>query len=159
MRIAALAAAAFATMAMAMPAAAVTVEAKVSTEFQKKLDDDLGAREAKTLTEALTRKIDNAFTRAGVKADHVVVTIEDAKPNRPTFQQGADKPGLDVMRSFGIGGASVSGIAYDVSGKEIGRYEHKWYETDLANVIANSTWSDARTSFDRFARRFADKLS
>ena len=72
MRIAALAAAAFATMAMAMPAAAVTVEAKVSTEFQKKLDDDLGAREAKTLTEALTRKIDNAFTRAGVKADHVV---------------------------------------------------------------------------------------
>ena len=48
---------------------------------------------------------------------------------------------------------------YLPSGKEIGRYEHKWYETDLANVIANSTWSDARTSFDRFARRFADKLS
>lgn len=159
MRIAALAAAAFAALAMAMPAAAVTVEAKMSTEFQKKLDDDLGAREAKTLSDALTRKIDNAFTSAGVKADHVVVTIEDAKPNRPTFQQISDKPGLDGLRSISIGGARISGVAYDASGKEIGRFEHKWYETDISNAVASSTWSDARTSFDRFARRFAQQLS
>ena len=159
MRIATLAAAAFATLALAMPATAVTVEAKMSPEFQKKLDDDLGAREAKTLTDALTRKIDNAFTSAGVKADHVVVTIEDAKPNRPTFQQVSDKPGLDSFRSISIGGARISGIAYDASGNEIGRFENKWYETDISNAVTASTWTDARTSFDRFARRFAAQLS
>ncbi len=159
MRIAALAAAAFVTFAMAMPAAAVTVEAKVSTEFQKKLDDDLGTREARTLTDALTRKVDTAFTSAGVKASRVVVTIEDAKPNHPTFQQVSDKLGLDGMRSISIGGAEISGIAYDASGQEIGRLKHKWYETDITNVFGTGTWSDARTSFDRFARRFAAKLS
>lgn len=159
MRIAALAALAAATLAVALPASALTVEAKMSTEFQKKLDDDFGAREAKTLSDALTKKITNAFADHGVNADRVVVTIEDAKPNRPTFQQVSDKPGLDMMRSISIGGARVSGIAYDASGKEIGRLDHKWYETDLANTFATNTWTDARTSFDRFARRFADKLS
>lgn len=159
MRIAALAAATIAAVTLALPASALTVEAKMSTEFQKKLDDDLGAREAKTLTDSLTRKVTNAFESHRVNADRVVVTIEDAKPNRPTFQQVTDKPGLDAMRSISIGGAQVSGIAYDASGNEIGRFEHKWYETDLANVLAASTWTDARTSFDRFARRFADKLS
>lgn len=159
MRIAALAALAAATFAVALPASALTVEAKMSTEFQKKLDDDFGAREAKTLTESLTKKITTAFAGHGVNAERVVVTIEDAKPNRPTFQQVSDKPGLDPMNSISIGGARVSGIAYDASGKEIGRLEHKWYETDLANTFAASTWTDARTSFDRFARRFADQLS
>lgn len=159
MRIAALAAAALATFAIVLPASALTVETKTSTEFQKKLDDDLGTREAKTLTDTLSRKITNVFASRGVSADRVIVTIEDARPNRPTFKQATDKPGLDVMRSISIGGAHVSGIAYDASGKEIGRFEDKWYETDIANVVAASTWSDARTSFDRFARRFADQLS
>lgn len=159
MRIAALAAVVLTSLMMTLPASALTVEAKMSTEFQKKLDDELGAREAKTLTDALTRKVTNAFASRGVNADRVVVTVEDAKPNRPTFQQVTDKPGLDAMRSISIGGARVSGIAYNASGTEIGRFEYKWYETDLANVLAASTWTDARTSFDRFARRFADHLS
>jgi hypothetical protein len=159
MRIAALAAAALATLAMAMPASALTVETRISTEFQKKLEDDIGQRESKTLTESLTRKINGVFSERGINADRVVVTIEDAKPNRPTFQQTSDKLGLDPMRSISIGGARVSGIAYDASGKEIGRFEHKWYESDISNVVANGTWTDARTSFERFARRFADQLS
>lgn len=159
MRIAALIAAAIATFALAMPAAAVTVETKMSVEFQKKLDKDLGVREAKTLSDALTAKINSAFESASVKADRVVVTIEDAKPNHPTFQQVSDRPGLDALRSFSVGGARLSGIAYDASGKEIGRFEHKWYETDINNAPQTSTWTDARTSFDRFARRFAEQLS
>ena len=35
-------------------------------------------------------KIREAFAKQGVKADRVVVTIEDAKPNRPTMQQVMD---------------------------------------------------------------------
>ena len=146
MRIAALAAAALVTLAMAMPAAAVTVEANVSTEFQKKLDQDLGSREAKTLTDALTRKIDNAFNSAGVNAARVMVTIEDAKPNRPTFKQASDKLGLDPMRSISIGGAKIPGVAYNSSGQEIGLYEHKCYESDLSNLNAPRPRSDPHTS-------------
>ncbi len=155
----ALAAIAGLVLAAAAPASALTVEAKVSPEFQTKLEEDYGVREAAILTEALTSKVEAAFARQGVKADRVVVTIEDAKPNRPTWEQVADKPGLDPMRSVSIGGARVSGIAYDASGAQIGTLDYDWYETDLSNVIAAATWSDARWTFDRFARRFADKLS
>lgn len=159
MRIATIAISAIAGLLMASPAMALTIEAKVSTDFQKKLEDDIGVREMPVLTEILTSKIEKAFAAKGVKADRVVVTIEDARPNRPTWEQVSNKPGLDAMRSISIGGARVTGIAYDASGTEIGTIDYDWYETDLNNVIAATTWSDARTSFDRFATRFAAKLS
>lgn len=146
-------------LAAAPTASALTVETKMSPAFQEKLDDDYGVREADVLAKALVKKIENQFARQGVKAERVVVTIEDAKPNRPTFQQVSDKPGLDPMRSISIGGAHLVGIAYDASGAEIGRLDYDWYETNLSNVIAATTWSDARWTFDRFARRFADRLS
>lgn len=142
----------------AAPASALTVEAKVSPEFQMKLEKDYGLREADVLTRALASKVEAAFAREGVVADRVVVTIEDAKPNRPTWRQVSDKPGLDPMRSVGIGGARVSGVAYDAAGNEIGALDYDWYENDISNVVAATTWSDARHTFDRFARRFADKL-
>ena len=159
MRFATLAATALATLALTLPASALTVEAKVSPEFQKKLDDDIGAREARPLTEALTKKVTEVFASRGIQADKVVVTIEDARPNRPTFEQVSNKPGLDPMRSISVGGAEVTGIAYDASGKEIGQLNYDWYEYDLGNVIGSATWTDARTTFARFANRFADKLS
>jgi len=143
----------------AAPASALTVEAKVSPAFQTKLEDDYGVREAKVLIESLTSKLESQFARQGVRADHVVVTIEDAKPNRPTFQQVSDTPGLDPIRSISVGGARVTGTAYDARGTAIGTLEYDWYETDLTNVVATTTWSDARQSFDRFARRFADRLN
>ena len=159
MRIAALTLTAFAALALAMPAAALTVEAKVSEKFQEKLVDDIGVREANVLTGALTRKVDSTFTSRGIQADRVVVTIEDARPNRPTMEQLSAKPGLDAGRSISIGGARVVGIAYDAAGKEIGTLDYDWYESDIANTIGSTTWTDARTAFDRFSRRFAEKLS
>lgn len=159
MRIAALAASALASLLFTAPALAVTVETKISAAFQEKLEDDIGVREARVLSDALKSKITSVFEARGVTAEKVVVTIEDAKPNRPTMEQVSAKPGLDPMRSISIGGAKLSGIAYDAAGNEIGRFDYRWYETDLSNVIAATTWSDARSTFDKFARRFADKLS
>lgn len=159
MRITTVAISAIASLLMALPASALTVEARVSTEFQKKLDEDIGVRESKVLTDLLTRKIEKTFKDKGVTADRVVVTIEDARPNRPTMEQVSNKPGLDPMRSISIGGAHVTGKAYDASGKEIGTIDYDWYETNLDNVVGATTWTDARTTFDRFARRFADKLT
>ena len=158
MRIATVAISALAGLLLAAPAFAVTVEAKTSPAFQEKLKDDIGVREEKILTEALTKKITKVFDDRGVKADRVVVTIEDAKPNHPTWEQASNKPGLDTMRSVSVGGASITGIAYDASGAEIGKFDYKWYESDLRNVIPAATWSDAHTTFDRFARRFAKQL-
>ncbi len=147
-------------LAAAAPAAgALTVEANLSADFQKKLDKEYGKREAKVLTDILVKKIERTFAREGVKAERVVVTIEDAKPNRPTMKQVSDTPGLDGIHSVGIGGAELTGIAYDASGKELGKFNYDWYETDISNSIGVSTWYDARWSFDRFATRFADKLS
>lgn len=159
MRIAALAASALASLLFTAPALAVTVETKISAAFQEKLEDDIGVREARVLSDALKSKITSVFEARGVTAEKVVVTIEDAKPNRPTMEQVSAKPGLDPMGSISIGGAKLSGIAYDAAGNEIGRFDYRWYETDLSNVIAATTWSDARSTFDKFARRFADKLS
>lgn len=159
MRIAALAASALAGILLAAPAFAVTVETKMSPEFQEKLEDDIGVREAKVLSDVLTRKITSIFADRGVTADKVVVTIEDARPNKPTMEQVSNKPGLDPINSVSIGGAKLSGIAYDAAGAEIGRFDYRWYETDISNVIAVSTWTDARSTFDKFARRFADKLT
>src|SRR5689334_20671139 len=155
-KLAAIAALAFAT---ALPASALTVEANISPEFQKKLEREYGVREAKYLTESLTKKVEAVFTARGVKAERVTVTIEDALPNRPTLQQVSDKPGLDMIGSISIGGARVTGTAYDGSGRELGSLDYNWYETDLGNVITATTWTDARWTFDRFARRFADKLT
>lgn len=159
MRIAALAASALASLLLAAPALAVTVETKISPEFQEKLEDDIGVREARVLSDALARKITTIFADRGITADRVVVTIEDARPNKPTMEQVSNKPGLDSMRSLSIGGAKLSGIAYDASGAEIGRFDYRWYESDLRNAVGSTTWSDARSTFDKFARRFADKLS
>lgn len=158
MRIATVAISALAGLLLATPAFAVTVEAKTSPAFQEKLKDDIGVREEKILTDALTKRVTKIFTDKGVKADRVVVTIEDAKPNHPTWEQASNKPGLDTFRSVSIGGAHVTGIAYDASGAELGKFDYDWYESDLRNVIPAATWSDAHTTFDRFARRFAQKL-
>lgn len=145
--------------ALAPVASALTVETKIAPEFQTKLEKDYGVREADILSKALVSKIESQFARQGVKADRVVVTIHDAKPNRPTMQQISEKVGLDPIRSISIGGAKLSGVAYDASGAEVGALDYKWYETDISQVLGQSTWSDARWSFDRFARRFADKLT
>jgi hypothetical protein len=106
----------------------------------------------------VAHKIEKNFARQGVTADHVVVTIDDATPNRPTFGQVSNKIGLDPIRSISIGGAKLSGTAYDASGKELGSLSYDWYETDISQVRGYATWTDAEYTFDRFANRLAKKV-
>lgn len=148
-----------AALAIVAPASAVTVEVSQSEAFKEKLADDYGEREAAVLTAAMERKIERAFAKAGVDADRVSIVIEDARPNRPTFQQLSDRIGLDGMRSISIGGAKVSGTAYDASGAVVGELEYKWYESDIRQSVGAPTWHDAKWAFDRFARKFAASIS
>jgi hypothetical protein len=141
----------------ALPASA-DVEARIGDKFQKKLEKTYGVREADILKSSLVKRMEQELGKTGNKAARIVLTIEDAAPNRPTFEQVSDKPGLDPIRSISVGGAKVSGVAYDASGAEIGACSYDWYETDITQELGVTTWTDAHSVFARFAKRCAAKL-
>lgn len=157
--------AAFAVLFMlALPAAAdgpvSLAPAAYSPEFQEKLTDEYGEREGDYLQREIERELTQALARVGgVVSDtgpvRIETTIVDARPNRPTFQQLADRPGLDFMRSISIGGAELRATLRGADGAVLGEVEHRFYEHDIRNVIGLSTWGDARRSIDRFARKVA----
>ncbi|MEL7231116.1 MAG: hypothetical protein AAGJ85_01235 [Pseudomonadota bacterium] len=146
-------------LALAPFAAATTVNVTFSEDFAEKLSDDYGDREGPKLVEEITEDVTRQFEKRGLDVARVDVTILDAKPNRPTFQQQLDRPGLDGFRSISLGGMSLEGTAFDASGNEIGSKSYKYFENDIRNVIAVGTWGDARRASDRFARRFAKELA
>ena len=75
----------------------------------------------------------------------------DVQPNRPTFKQMSDKPGLS-FESFGVGGARIEGraVAADGVATPLG---YSYYEPDIAQAAMRATWSDAEWTIDRFAYR------
>src|SRR5690606_19335324 len=101
--------------------------------------------------------VNDALARKGVTGDVAVeVTIVDADPNRPTMQQMADTPGLD-MRSVSIGGAELTGVLRRADGQVIGEVEHRRYNHSLSDIGgAASTWTEARRAIRRFAQKIAD---
>lgn len=139
-------------------ASAVTVETNTSAEFQEKLEQDYGVRESQILSDYAERSILKAFEREGVDAERVVITIRDARPNRPTLQQVSDRIGLDSMRSISTGGAHLSGAVYNASGTEIAQIDYDWFETDIRQAVGVGTWHDARGSIRKFARRLAKSI-
>src|SRR5579871_1827864 len=140
-----------------LPAFAVEVETKFSPEFQVKLHTDYGDREGPILASSLSTALQHAFKTHSDVA-RVVVTINNAEPNKPTFFQMGKNTSLDPIRSRSIGGATLTGTAFDASGHEIGSFDYKWYETDLREVRGYATWHDADWTFDRFASQFARKV-
>ncbi|MFN3610347.1 MAG: hypothetical protein ACK4Y9_14905 [Hyphomonas sp.] len=144
-------------MAAAPVAAAAEIAVSYSPEFTEKLQDDYGVREGEFLAGRIQRDLDRQLTKAGVDVARIDVTILDARPSRPTFKQGGDKPGLDMMRSVSVGGMKLKAIAYDASGAPAGELEYDWYENDIRNA-GLTTWHDAGRASDRFARRFVKAL-
>lgn len=116
--------------------------------------DDLGARELDFLARELSRSVETRLARSGTMAGgRLELVLVDARPNRPTFEQLGDTPGLS-MESFGLGGAAIEGafIAADGSRTPV---SYRWYEHDLSSARHASTWADAETAFDRFGNRLA----
>ncbi|MEM7493164.1 MAG: hypothetical protein AAF296_07245 [Pseudomonadota bacterium] len=151
----------FATMALAFAplAQATTVNVSYSEDFAEKLDQDYGEREGERLVEKITKDLTSEFSERDLDVARIEVTIIDAKPNRPTFKQLGDTPGLDGFRSRSLGGMSLEGTAFDTDGNELGAKSYRYFETDIRQVIATGTWGDARRASDRFARRFAKELA
>jgi hypothetical protein len=142
-------------LTLAAPLASATeITVTFAPKFEETLAEDYGVREGERLVEEIREDITRALEKSGVSPARIDVTLIDAKPNRPTFKQLGDEPGLDFARSISIGGASLEGVAYDASGAELARVTYKYYESDIRNVIGYATWTDA----DRASARFASKL-
>ena len=146
----------FATLALAgtvnaaEPLSVTDVEVKVSPELQKKAVDDYGVRDVQRLADDLKKDVERELERTGVLAGgRVELTLVDARPNRPTFKQLGDRPGLS-FESFGTGGATIEGQAISVDG-HVTPLRYRWYESDIRQAKLTTTWSDAGRAIDRFA--------
>lgn len=123
---------------------------------------DYGAEELTVLRGELGHEVGSALARNNSPIVAVDLTIEDANPNRPTMSQMARTPGLSLS-SIGVGGARLSGVATFADG-HTQPIRYQWFETDIRNEQASSTWTDAERSFmylaDDLARgRVPDRFS
>lgn len=139
--------------ALAAPAPdASNVDVTLSPELRKKAAETYGTRDVERLAAELKKDVARELDRTGVLAGgRVELTLVDVKPNRPTFKQLGDKPGLS-FQSFGIGGAEIEGRAISLDG-DVTPIRYRWYETDIRNSSYQHTWGDAEHAFDRFANR------
>ena len=147
-----------AALAMATPTtaeAAPTVEVVLSDTFTEKLEEDYGTREAEIVSGIVSRRLERQLPDSVARVE---VTILDAVPNRPTMLQLRNTPGLS-LQSFGIGGASFEGTAFDAAGVPIGSVESKWYENDISDSSFQTTWGDLRFASSRFARALDKQVS
>jgi len=151
--------AAIGALAILPTAAATEVAVTYSDDFAEELSDNYGEREGETLTEEIIEDLDRAFDKAGVAPARVDVVIVNAKPNRPTFQQLSDRPGLDAFRSISLGGMELTGTAYDADGNVLATQEYEWFENRIEDSVGAATWSDANRASSRFAKKLAKQLN
>jgi hypothetical protein len=137
--------------ALAAPASvSVTVGPKLELEAQR----TLGVREIDDLAKSLQTGVEKQLAKTGAyDGARIELVLVDAKPNRPTFKQLGDTPGLS-MRSFGIGGAKIEGRAVAADGS-VTPLSYDYYASDIRWARGQTTWSDAEWTFEAFA----DKLS
>jgi hypothetical protein len=152
MRTLALAVAALLVSGTAALAAPASVSVALSPEMQTKAQKKYGVKEVDRLADQLRKDVERELGKTGAyDGARVDLVLVDALPNRPTFKQLGDTPGLSYQ-SFGIGGAKIGGqiTAADGTVTPVG---YKYYESDIRYARSNWTWSDAEWTFDRFASR------
>jgi len=144
-------AATLAGAAVAQPASIhVTLGSKVQENVEK-----LGAREVQEQADRLTEILTDVLANdADLRGAQIELVLTDLKPNRPTFQQMQDRPGLDPMRSISIGGAAIEGQIILADGT-VQPVRYDWFTTNLADVRGFGTWQDADRAYRRFGANLA----
>lgn len=125
-----------------------------------------GDRALNSLIEEVYEELNQDFAKKGIlvsdDADTILrVTIEDARNNRPTFEQLSKEPSLS-FQSFGTGGAELSGELVSATGGSLGTLSYRWFETNIDQfgfAQANGVWSDAHRAISRFSNKTAKTLS
>jgi hypothetical protein len=143
-----------ATLAGAAVAQPASVHVTLGADLQEKTED-LGPREVQQQADRLIEVVTEALASdAALTGARIDLVLTDLKPNRPTFQQMQDRPGLDPMRSISIGGAAIEGQITLADGT-VQPVRYSWFSTTLADVRGFSTWQDA----DRAYRRLGVNLA
>ena len=122
-----------------------------------------GDRDIERLKERLESKLEQKFAKRDILISDTAstilrITIEDAKPNRPTFKQLSVQPGL-AFNSFGNGGAELEAELIAAGGRSLGTMSYRYYETDIRYAQQGGIWHDAYRAFGRFANKAAKTLS
>lgn len=114
-----------------------------------------GPRDLQFITQWLDETVTRALNRRGAaplaRADLV---IEDAVPNRPTFQQLGRYTTLSPGISIGLGGARIGGTVTTADGRTI-PVKFAFFEQWMMNEIGATTWRDAQRAFDLFSDKLA----
>jgi hypothetical protein len=132
------------------PQVNVTVGGRLVEEVEALGQRDVD-RQVERLTTIVTRELADSSSLEGAQINLV---LTDLKPNHPTLQQAADKPGLSVIDSVSIGGATIEGEVITADGQHLPvRYSR--YSNTLEDVIGFTTWQDAETAFRGLARNLA----
>lgn len=128
------------------PQVTVTVGGDLTEEVE-----ELGQRDVDQQLERLQSVVERRLARENaLEGATINLVITDLKPNRPTWQQAADKPGLSIMDSISIGGATIEGEVITADGERLPvRYSR--YSPSLADVRGFTTWQDADRAYDRLA--------
>ena len=137
--------------ALAEPA---LISVSLSPDLQEKAGE-LGPREVQQQADRLAELVGRALARDGdLDGARIELVLTDLRPNRPTFQQLADRPGLDGIRSYSIGGAAIEGQVTMADGAVVPvRYD--WYSSDISDVRGFNTWQDADRAYQRLAVNLA----
>lgn len=138
--------------ALADPA---SVSVTIGPDLQEKTAE-LGERDVRQQADRLAEVVRRALARSGgLDGARIDLVLTDLKPNRPTFEQMADRPGLDPHRSISIGGAAIEGHITTADGQVL-PVSYDWYSHNLADVRGYSTWQDADRAYERLASRLVD---
>jgi len=138
--------------AMADPA---SINVTIGPDLQEKAGE-LGERDVRQQADRLAEVVRRALAREGrLDGARIDLVLTDLRPNRPTFEQMAQKPGLDGHRSLSIGGAAIEGSVTTADG-EVLPVRYDWYSNSLAEVRGYTTWQDADRAYQRLASRLAD---
>lgn len=120
-----------------------------------------GVRELDILRNDMTKEMSTDLSNAGyvigsAGAYTLRVTIEDARPNRPTMRQLSKQPSLSY-RSIARGGAQMTAELLDVNGNVVGTSQYGWYDSFLDDY-PKGTWSEAERAFSRYASKTAETI-
>jgi hypothetical protein len=140
-----------AVAALAGAAQAQTVTVELGGELRRNALD-YGVQDVERQADRLGEVVERALSRDARFAGATVnLVLLDVRPNRPTFKQLTDRPGLDYHRSVSIGGAEIEGevILADGTVQPIRRYD--WYSHSISEVMGFGTWQDAERAYSRFA--------
>lgn len=147
------AAAAVASMAHAEPNNQ-PADAQVTVEIGGDLIKDapkLGDRDVNWQREELAQTVGRALNRAGAyPGARVNLVLTDLQPNRPTVQQTVDRPGLSMLDSVSIGGATIEGEIVTADGQRL-PVHYSRYSTSIADVHGFNTWEEADRAYNDFA--------